>query len=417
MEGKKVVVLGIDGVPHSLLVSYMERGVMPNLSRLCSEGGRINSMRSTLPEISSVAWSSFITGRNPGEHGIFGFMEIDRQSYEYTFPNFTSLKEMPFWERIDVKTVALNIPQTYPARPFNGVIVSGFVALDLKKATYPERVFNYLNETGYKIDVNAKLAAENPQMFFDDLLDTFERRIKAIKHLYENEDWQLFIGTITETDRLHHFFFDSALEGRHYDIFERFYRELDSFFGCMADKAQKDGASLFACSDHGFTSIKTEVYLNRWLMENGYLYLNGPQGLKGMTSDTKAFCLDPSRIYIHREGRYGKGRINNTEYIPLMNELKDRLLKLEFNGNKVIKDIFVKEDIFHGNYLENGPDLYLLPNYGFDLKGAVNRENVFGVTHFRGMHTYDDAFFYSSVPLDKKELKIEDLASIITSNL
>ncbi len=313
--------------------------------------------------------------------------------------------------------MACNIPQTYPARPSNGVIVSGFVAIDLKKATYPERVFNYLSDIGYKIDVNAKLAAENPELFFDDLFDTFERRKRAIKHLYEKEEWQLFIGVITETDRLHHFFFDSALEGTYYGIFERFYGELDAFIGEMVNQAGKDGASLFACSDHGFTTIKTEVYLNKWLIENGYLYLNGHQGLKGITSDTRAFCLDPSRIYIHLEGRYGRGCIKNSEYMQLRDELKDRLLKIEFNGKKVIKNIYAKEGIFNGNYAENGPDLYLLPNYGFDLKGAVNKENVFGVTHFRGMHTFDDAFFYSSVPVNDKDLKIEDLASIITSNL
>lgn len=374
-------------------------------------------MRSTLPEVSSVAWSSFMTGKNPGEHGIFGFMEIDRHNYDYIFPNFTSLKEEPFWERKGAKTIAFNIPQTYPARPSNGVIVSGFVAIDLKKATYPERVFNYLSDIGYKIDVNVKLAAENPELFFDDLFDTFERRKRAIKHLYEKEEWQLFIGVITETDRLHHFFFDSAMEGRYHEIFKRFYGELDIFVGEMAGMAVKDGAALFACSDHGFTPITTEVYLNRWLIENGYLSLSGPQGIKGITSDSKAFCLDPSRIYIHLEKNYGRGCVRRSEYMSLREELRDRLSKLEFNGEKVVKNIYTKEEIFNGNYAENGPDLYLLPNYGFDLKGAVNKENVFGVTHFRGMHTFDDAFFYASVPVNNKDLKIEDLASIISSNL
>ena len=70
------------------------------------------------------------------------------------------------WERDDIKTVAFNIPQTYPARPMNGVMVSGFVALDLKKATYPERVFNYLNSIDYSIDVNVRLAAQDPEAFF-----------------------------------------------------------------------------------------------------------------------------------------------------------------------------------------------------------------------------------------------------------
>lgn len=414
---KKVVMLGIDGVPYTLLCAYMERGIMPKLSRLCSSGGRLCRMKSTLPEISSVAWSSFITGKNPAEHGIFGFMEIDRQSYDYTFPNFTSLKEMPFWEKENLKSVVLNIPQTYPARPINGVMVSGFVAIDLKKAVYPERVYEYLNSIGYRIDVNAKLAQENPEAFFKDIFDAFQKRKKAIKHLYENEEWKLFIGTVTETDRLHHFFFDSAMDGKYYHVFERFYRELDDFIGEMADMAVKDRALFFTCSDHGFTPIKTEVYLNKWLVENRYLTLNGSQGLKGITPDSQAFCLDPSRIYIHLEGKYSRGCIKQSEYQALKNELKERLLKIEFEGEKVIKAVYTKEEIFNGIHAENGPDLYLLPNYGFDLKGAVNKESVFGVTHFKGMHTYDDAHFYSSVPITEEALKIEDLAAVITSNL
>lgn len=414
---KKVVILGIDSVPYTLLCAYMERGIMPKLSRLCSSGGRLCRMKSTLPEISSVAWSSFITGKNPAEHGIFGFMEIDRQSYDYTFPNFTSLKEMPFWEKENLKSVVLNIPQTYPARPINGVMVSGFVAIDLKKAVYPERVYEYLNSIGYRIDVNAKLAQENPEAFFKDIFDAFQKRKTAIKHLYENEEWKLFIGTVTETDRLHHFFFDSAMDGKYYHIFERFYRELDDFIGDMADMAVKDRALFFTCSDHGFTPIKTEVYLNKWLVENRYLTLNGSHGLKGITPDSKAFCLDPSRIYIHLEGKYGRGCIKQSEYQSLKNELKERLLKIGFEGEKVIKAVYTKEEIFNGIHAENGPDLYLLPNYGFDLKGAVNKESVFGVTHFKGMHTYDDAHFYSSVPITEEDLKIEDLAAVITSNL
>ena len=414
---KKVVILGIDGVPYTLLCAYMERGIMPKLSRLCSSGGRLCRMKSTLPEISSVAWSSFITGKNPAEHGIFGFMEIDRQSYDYTFPNFTSLKEMPFWEKENFKSVVLNIPQTYPARPINGVMVSGFVAIDLKKAVYPERVYEYLNSIGYRIDVNAKLAQENPEAFFKDIFDAFQKRKKAIKHLYENEEWKLFIGTVTETDRLHHFFFDSAMDGKYYHVFERFYRELDAFIGEMADMAVKDRALFLTCSDHGFTPIKTEVYLNKWLVENRYLTLNGSQGLKGITPDSKAFCIDPSRIYIHLEGKYGRGCIKQSEYQSLKNELKERLLKIEFEGGKVIKAVYTKEEIFNGVHAEKGPDLYLLPNYGFDLKGAVNKENVFGVTHFKGMHTYDDAHFYSSVPITEEDLKIEDLAAVITANL
>jgi len=415
-KDRNVVVVGLDGVPYTLLVDYMERGIMPELSQLCTTG-KLSRMKSTLPEVSSVAWTSFMTGKNPGEHGIFGFMEVDKQSYDYVFPNFGSLKVPPIWVRDDIKAVAFNIPQTYPAKQMNGVMVSGFVAIDLKKAAYPDRIFNYLSGIGYRIDVNAKLATESPEAFFKDLFETFEKRKMAIEYLYDSEDWRLFIGTITETDRLHHFFFDSAREGMYYDTFEKYYRELDSFIGTMAKRAVKDDAVFLTCSDHGFTPIKTEIYLSRWLMENGYLKLDSGQGLKGITSDTKAFCLDPSRIYAHLEDKYKRGTVKEADRDALLNELKEQFLRLTFEGQNVIKNVFLKEEIFRGAHADEGPDLYLLPNYGFDLKGSTNKDFIFGKSHFRGMHTYDDAHLFISVPLNSEDMKIENVAGIITQYL
>jgi predicted AlkP superfamily phosphohydrolase/phosphomutase len=411
---RKVVVLGLDGVPYSLLVDYLARGMMPELAQCC-EQGRLLRMHSTLPEISSVAWSSFMTGKNPGEHGVFGFVEIDPESYEYNFPNFTALRVRPFWERENLKTVAFNIPQTYPARPMNGVMVSGFVALDLKKSIYPQRVFQYLHQLDYKIDVNSKLATEDPEKFFEDLLNTFAKRKTAIEYLYDHEDWQLFIGTVTETDRLHHFFFNSAREGKYFQIFERFYAELDKFIGSLSRKAINDGAVFLTCSDHGFASIRSEIYINKWLRDYGYLQLDGRGGFTGMNSATKAFCLDPSRIYIHLENKYSRGRVKPSDYQDLISELKEKLDNITFGGNKIIRQIYSNNEIFRGELSISGPDLYLLPNYGFDLKGALDKTNVFGKTHFQGMHTYDDAhlFISRSVDLENENINIEDISKII----
>jgi len=414
---KRVVVIGLDGVPYSLLMEYMDRGIMPEFSGLCRDG-RLVEIRSSLPEVSSVAWSSFITGSNPGQHGIFGFMELDPQTYEYTFPNFYSLREAPIWERLGVRAVVFNIPQTYPARQIDGVMVSGFVALDLRKATYPERVFNFLQGIDYRIDVNTKIAPTDPDAFFKDLFETFERRKEAIEYLYEKEDWQLFICAITETDRLHHFFFDSARGGQHFEIFERFYRGLDRFLGHMARRALKDGAVFMTCSDHGFTTIKTEVYLNRWLIEKGYLRLDNTDGLKGIRADARAFCLDPSRIYVHHRDRYRRGAIKPSDSISLIEDLRRDLNELDYEGEKVIREIFLRDDIFSGAYVHNGPDMYLLPNPGFDLKGGVNKGCIFGKTHFRGAHTYDDAhFFISSGEISHEPRSIDGIAGLISGLL
>jgi predicted AlkP superfamily phosphohydrolase/phosphomutase len=409
---KKAVVLGLDGVPYSLLIDYLERGIMPALAQCC-EQGKLLRMRSSLPEVSSVAWSSFMTGMNPGQHGIFGFVELNPETYEYIFPNFTALKARPFWERENLKTVAFNIPQTYPARPLNGVMVSGFVALDLKKSTYPDRVFQYLQNLDYRIDVNTKLAIENPEEFFNDLLETFAKRITAIEYFYNHEDWQLFIATITETDRLHHFFFNSAREGQYHKFFERFYTELDRFIGLLSRKAANNDAIFLTCSDHGFTPIRTEVYLNKWLMNHEYLHLNGSGGFTGMAAATKAFCLDPSRIYLHLEKKYARGNLRPGEYQDLISELKENLLNITFEEDQVINRIFLNHEIFHGELSQLGPDLYLLPNYGFDLKGSLDKNHLFGNTHFQGMHTYDDAHLFISDKLDMENVNIQDVSTII----
>ena len=82
----------------------------------------------------------------------------------------------------------------------------------------------------------------------------------------------------------------------------------------MAKKAINEGAVFMTCSDHGFTTIDSEVYLNRWLVEKGYLSLNGTDGFQGIAPESRAFCRDPSRIYIHTEGRYGRGRVKRGDY-------------------------------------------------------------------------------------------------------
>ena len=416
---KKAVIIGLDGIPYSLLESYMAQGIMPRLQEMAASG-QLLPMCSTLPEVSSVAWSSFMTGKNPADHGIFGFMELDRTTYEYCFPNFGSLKAPTFWEELGLPTVALNIPQTYPARPMNGVLVSGFVALDLEKAVYPRRIFEYLKGANYRLDVRSQLAVNDPEAFFQDLFEVFEKRIAAMKYLYDHEPWQMFIGVITETDRLHHFFYDSAAGGPYYDIFMDFYGRLDAFLGEMFERAQRDQALFLTCSDHGFAPIKTEVYVNRLLQDQGLLKITGNDGFKGITADSQVFCLDPARVYVHLKGKYARGRVDGSEYETLRTEIKTLFDNLTFEGMKVVRQVYFKEEIFAGNNLDDAPDLYILAEPGFDLKATLNKDSVFGRSHFQGAHTYTDAHLFISekeMVRSATDLSIEAVPKLIKSYL
>jgi predicted AlkP superfamily phosphohydrolase/phosphomutase len=160
--------------------------------------------------------------------------------------------------------------------------------------------------------------------------------------------------------------------------------------------------------EKGFISnkvkIKKEIYISQYLKEWGYLDLENekPKNLKSMTERTKIFALDPSRLYIHLEGKYSKGFVKEEDYQKLREEIKEKFLVLEIDGEKVIKKVFYKEDIYNGKYLDHAPDLVLLSNYGFDLKSGVTKSSHYDKTHFEGMHSRDNAMLIDSYGFDLK---------------
>ena len=135
MKKNRTIVIGLDGVPCGLLQDLMNRGIMPN-TREKMPGGVLRKMRSSLPEVSSVAWSSIITGKNPAEHGIFGFTDLFPHSYKLHFPNFNDLQSPPFWDLVQGRSVIVNVPSTYPVKKITGSTFPGLSPLTLKRAYF-----------------------------------------------------------------------------------------------------------------------------------------------------------------------------------------------------------------------------------------------------------------------------------------
>jgi len=392
---------------------------MPNLKKILSQGFRLHQMNASIPDISSVSWTSFNTGVNPGEHGIYGFTDLKPDTYSLTFPNSKDVKAPPFWEILGktnhqtstlfqkyhhkinqpYRSIIFNVPHTYPALPMKGILISGFVAIDLKKATFPESVYPYLHSIHYLIDVEAEKAKEDKVAFMKSLFDCIEIRKKAISHFLTEESWDLFFACITETDRLHHFFFDASKdkENPHYESFLRFYVELDKFIKYLyeqfMERASEKGLFLIL-SDHGFAPVKKEVYLNRFLEEKGFLVLKKEGNYyERVENRTRAFNLDPARIYLHDQDRYRRGTVRNEERLNLLGEIKGALRDLKGeNGEEVIDKIYEKEEIYHGPQTGSAPDLVCLPKDGYDLKGTLEKKEIFGHNIFTGMHTWHDAF-------------------------
>lgn len=415
---KKVVILGIDGVPCSLLRDFIRRGVMPNLGALACDGTLID-MTASLPEVSSTSWTTCMTGVNPGKHNIFGFMDLKADSYEFRFPNSHDIGSQMIWEILGRKgrrSVVLNVPSTYPAKPFPGILTAGFVALDLQKATYPDAAYTYLKSIHYRMDVDSKKASVSPELFLEDMEHTFKTRREAILHFYDHEEWDFFIGTITETDRLHHFFWSAYGDDAHplHSAFIDFYKNIDGLIGEIAQRCGKD-IPLMLVSDHGFAAIKQEIYLNSWLREKGFLQFRkeSPDSLMDMHPGSKAFALDPSRIYINLKDRYPSGSVEHEQYGTLRARIREALLELSVDGEKVIREIFFKEDIYQGPFFESAPDLVALAHRGFDLKGSLNKNTLVGRSIFTGAHTRDDATCFLNRRVNPERVNIIDIAPTV----
>jgi predicted AlkP superfamily phosphohydrolase/phosphomutase len=385
---QKTLVIGLDGVPYPLLKDLAANGTMPNVAKLI-ELGHLAKMKVTLPEISAVSWPSFMTGANPGQHGIFGFLDPKPGSYDVRFPNFRDLKVPTFWEKMGdrkKKSIVINQPSTYPAHEIPGILVSGFVALSLKKSVYPARILDSLESIDYAIDIDTRQAREDHDYLIDDLGKT----------LYE--------------DPSH----------KYHDAFLGYYARVDAFIGEMYGRFSEisgrthEGEGFFMLSDHGFCGIEQEVRVNNWLRENGFLSFesDAPGSIEDIAETSAAFVIDPGRIYLNRKGRFPKGSVDDASARTIMDEIKAGLAELQYEGKPVIERVFERDEVYSGPESARGPDLIPVGNHGFDLKGTIKEGDLFGRTNLTGMHTWDEAFFWSAkeAPAD---LNITQLANLI----
>ncbi len=412
--GRKALIIGLDGVPYTLMKKFIADGTMPNAAALVKTG-TLRRMTTSLPEVSSVAWTTFMTGVNPGKHGIYGFMDLRPKTYDMFFPDFKCVKSATMWDhlgRIGKRSIVMNVPSTYPARELNGILVSGFVAIDLKKATYPQSYVPVLEQMGYRLDVDANKARESMDLFAEDLRITLKKREEALLHFIGKEEWDLFIATISETDRLHHFLWAASDNPSHpyHGFFIEIYKWIDKIIGELYSLVGRETA-VFMVSDHGFTHINKEVYLNKWLESEGYLRFdkNPPESQRDIADGTRAFNMDPARIYLNMRGKYPKGCVDSGDYNSLRDEIKDKLYSIKVDGQNVVKEVLYKEEIFNGSEFEFAPDIVVLSNYGFDLKGALNKNAIFGRSIFTGMHTQDDALFFANKEGMAEDVNIVDV--------
>ncbi|NHX35446.1 MULTISPECIES: alkaline phosphatase family protein [Halolamina] len=399
----RVVFLGIDGVPFSLLDEHPDE--FPNFAALADEGsaGPIDSI---VPPESSACWPSLTTGVNPGETGVYGFQDREIGTYDTYVPMGRDVQATRIWDRVandGRDATVMNVPVTFPPQRNVQRMVSGFLSPSVEKAAYPDDLREYLESIDYKIDADVKQGHEEDKgPFMDDAHETLDRRYEAFTNYLEQDDWDLFFGVFMTTDRVNHFLFeDYERDGPNKEAFMEFYRQLDEYVGNIRGMLSDD-TTLVVASDHGFTSLDYEVHLNEWLEQEDWLSYRDDEHeeLGDIADDTRAYSLIPGRFYINLENREPRGSVPEDEYESVRAELKEELEALEGpDGRKVCERVVEKQQAFRGDHDDIAPDLVAIPNHGFDLKaGFTGGSDVFADGPRNGMHSFDNASLFIDTP-------------------
>jgi predicted AlkP superfamily phosphohydrolase/phosphomutase len=338
---QRVFIIGWDGATFDLIRPWVAEGKLPNVAKLM-ETGTHGPLRSTLPPWTFPAWNSFMTGKNPGKHGIFDFLRMRPGTYDLEFVNGGHRRAATFWQLLSTagrSVVSISVPCTFPPERVNGVMISGFdvpggggpgSAVDAR-GIYPREFYDELtkNVGGHPVgaagvkDINAG----RPDLAVELILTAIERKAATAKYLITHRPWDCFMILFGESDGSGHQFwkycdphsplFTEQPAGMR-DSILRVYQALDRQIGEMRALLPPD-TNVLMMSDHGFGGVSDWViYPNCWLHEKGLLRMRGRlrNRLSRSLDDFKFWVLStlPPKVkrFLFRLGGRNVGRFESS---------------------------------------------------------------------------------------------------------
>jgi len=280
----RTLIIGLDGAPLGLIEQWAAAGDLPHLAGLMARGV-YGELRSVMPVLSSAAWVSFMTGMNPGKHGIYDFVQRDLSTYRRRTVRAGSHLTVPtLWgllSQAGQRVGVVNVPMTYPVEAVNGVLISGLGTPDYRPFCFPAEREETLRQQGYRVNKRTHFAPGNEQAFLDEVYAITDLQAGAALELLGGEAWDFFMHVIRDPDEMGHFFWAAgdpthpahtpALAERFGSALRDYYRHIDGWLGRFI-AAAGDGVDVIVVSDHGSGPLYKDVSLNEWLRQAGFLH-------------------------------------------------------------------------------------------------------------------------------------------------
>jgi predicted AlkP superfamily phosphohydrolase/phosphomutase len=308
----KLLVIGLDGATFDLIKPWAEAGQLPTFRQLLAEGAH-GPVESTIPPMTGPAWTSFMTGKNPGKHGLYDWIYRHQDSYDVSPVTARHNKEATLWSllsRSGRRVCVFNVPMTFPPVAVNGLMISGMPAPSTKVTiTYPPELLAEIErEVGDYLlypDPGQAYSDAGVDAFLDRLYRTTETRLKVLDYLRACEDWDFMMLVFNGTDTVQHAMWkymspqhplhDPAKFAKYGDAILHYFQYVDHALGDIVASLDDDTV-LMLMSDHGFGPFHKFIHVNNWLRQQGWLQLK-----KSPKAWLKSALFDhgfaPMRIY------------------------------------------------------------------------------------------------------------------------
>lgn len=290
MKTVKLLIIGLDAATFDLINPWVAKGKLPNLAGLMSAGAS-GRLASVVPPITPPAWTSFMTGKNPGKHGIFDFLETHPGTYSQRYLNASSRRTKTIWRMLNEAgyTVGtMNLPFTYPPEHLDGFQISGMATPSEKSPfVFPPELRSELEGCLGRFRLDQRYLGFmstnlRRQRVLDDMKHLDDQWLRASLYLMEKHSADVMMFTFMSIDTVQHHFWQYMDPTHHYydpkavpefgDAVFRVYEWLDRAVGRMMEKVSPD-TSVFVVSDHGGGPTSDRVlYLNRFLAQLGLLH-------------------------------------------------------------------------------------------------------------------------------------------------
>ena len=402
----KVVVLGFDGMDPTFLQKAKSRRDLSTFDRL-DDTGVYSTIDSTVIPISPAAWSSVLTGTNPGKHGIYDFVtRTDAESIEFNVVSAADRCAPAMWDYLNelgYRVGVVGVPVTYPVEEFDGFVVSGFPTPTVDGSYAPDSLAEQSPVEMDELHPKVLYTGTNRDAFVDDQFRLWEAVEQFHEFALTDLNWDVYTCVFKGTDDIAHVCWD---EEPLYEVYERADRVLDNTISHI--ESLDEEYLLIVTSDHGFGPVDKTLFLNNALIDLGYVDLKQSVGTRlrsalhsrggnlmnayqilsklGIAENVLSLSYGDSRLGSSLEwlreklllgtkdidydrsdcfsmGNFGQIFLQDES---IQDELVADLLEYRVTDEPIIDQIYTAAEEFHGDEADRAPDLMLeTPGYRY----------------------------------------------------